>query len=169
MNRNILETLMGAVVLAVAAFFMIFVYTSSGLEKHNGTLYTASFDRVDGIVIGSDVRMSGVKIGIVTDINIDPKTYLAHMTFSVESHLRLPTDSSAEIVSSGLLGDKYLALIPGGDDENLKDGDAIHHTQSSVSLESMIGQLLFSHKDEKNEGKSDAAKTSQTPQPSSND
>jgi phospholipid/cholesterol/gamma-HCH transport system substrate-binding protein len=130
---------MGAVILVVAIFFLVFAYNSSGMEK--------SFDRVDGILVGSDVRMSGVKVGIVTSLFIDPKTYLANMSFSVDDNISLPSDTSIEIVSSGLLGDKYLAVVPGGDESLLKDGDKIVHTQSSVSLEAMIGQVLFSNKE----------------------
>ena len=162
MNRNIIETIMGAVVLAVASFFIVFAYKSSGMEKREGTTFKADFDRIDGLVVGTDVRMSGVKIGTVLSLTINPKTYLAQATFIVDRNIPLPKDSSAEIVSSGLLGDKYLALVPGGDDENLKEGDQIMHTQSSISLESMIGQLLFSSKSDK---KKDKDKNQGSPSP----
>lgn len=149
MNRNIIETLMGAIVLAVAGFFIVFAYKSSGIEKRDGILLKAQFDRVDGLVIGSDVRLSGVKVGSVTTMTVDPQSYLAEVLFVVDPHIPLPVDSSAEIISSGLLGDKYLALVPGGAETFLKNGEAVQHTQSSISLESMIGQLIFSNKGEK--------------------
>ena len=146
MKNNALETIMGAVVLVVAAFFLTFAYRSSGYHDQGGQLFTARFDRVDGLQVGSDVRVSGVKVGIVKEISVDPKTFLAQVTMSVTNTVLLPKDSSAEIITDGLLGGKYLALVPGGDEVNLKSGDMITHTQSSVSLEAMIGQLIFSNK-----------------------
>lgn len=145
MRNNVIETVMGAVVLMIAGFFLAFAYTNSGHHASlNSTRYHAAFDRVDGLTTGSDVRMSGVKVGTITEMTIDPKTYLAHVTLSVNSDIKIPKDSSAEIVSDGLMGGKYLALVPGGDDEILKPDAEIEHTQSSVSLEAMIGQLIFS-------------------------
>lgn len=148
MQRNVIETVMGAVVLIVAGLFLAFAYNSSGYgTKDDRIQYHASFDRVDGIVAGGDVRLSGVKVGIVREININPKTYLAELKFDVDKKIPLPQDSSAEIISDGLMGGKYLALVPGGDEEILKPGDQIEHTQSSVSLEGMIGQLIFNSRD----------------------
>jgi phospholipid/cholesterol/gamma-HCH transport system substrate-binding protein len=149
-NHNIIETLVGAIVIVVAGFFLIFAYSSSHIDT-NGYSLNAKFDRIDGLNVGGDVRISGVKVGTVTHQSIDPKTFLATVIFTVEPNLKLPTDTSAEIVSAGLLGGKYLALIPGGSDEFLSKGSEIVYTQASVSLEAMIGQLIFSKKDEKNQ------------------
>lgn len=151
MKNNALETMMGAVVLAVAAFFLAFAYRSSGYHDQGGQILTARFDRVDGLQVGSDVRVSGVKVGLIKAIEVDPKTFLAQVTISLTDAIKLPKDSSAEIVTDGLLGGKYMAIVPGGDEKNLKSGDRITHTQSSVSLEAMIGQLIFSNK--KDDGK----------------
>lgn len=151
MRNNVIETVMGGVVLLVAGFFLVFAYTSSGYRDSNGQELYASFDRVDGLQVGSDVRLSGVKVGVIRAMHIDPKTFLAKVILSVEDTIKLPTDSSAEIVTDGLLGGKYLALVPGGEDQTLKSGEEISHTQSAVSLESMIGQLIFSNKSEKTE------------------
>ncbi|MBN9413215.1 MAG: outer membrane lipid asymmetry maintenance protein MlaD [Candidatus Paracaedimonas acanthamoebae] len=152
MRNNLIETVMGGVVLLIAIFFLTFAYRSSGYKSSEGALYWAQFDRVDGLFVGSDVRMSGVKVGTVKDIKINPQTYLAGVHFTLASDISLPKDSSAEILSDGLMGNKYLALIPGGDEENLPSGAEITHTQSAVSLEGMIGQLIFSAKDSKKEG-----------------
>lgn len=154
MKNNLIETIMGAVVLGIAAFFLFFAYSSSGLKNDYKTSYTAKFDRVDGLQVGSDVRLSGVKVGLISEITVDPKTFLARVKFSCLDNIGLPSDSSAEIVSNGLLGDKYLALVPGGDETNLSPGSEITYTQASVSLESMIGQLIFSKKDENKAGSS---------------
>ena len=152
MRTNVIETVMGAVVLMIAGFFLAFAYTNSGYHSSNdGVDYHATFDRVDGLVVGGDVRMSGVKIGVIRETSIDPETFLAHVSFSIAPHIKIPKDSSAEIVSDGIMGGKYLALVPGGDEETLKAGDQIEHTQSSVSLEAMIGQLIFSAKNKEAE------------------
>ena len=144
---------MGAVVLAVAAFFFVYAYQNSGSEKVDSFEYHATFDRVDGLVKGSDVRMSGVKVGTITALDIEKETYLAKISFKIEKDLKLPKDTSAEVVSDGLLGGKYLAIVPGGDEKHLAEGNTIIHTQSSVNLESLIGQLIFSNKSKKPEAK----------------
>ncbi|MBL0942225.1 MAG: outer membrane lipid asymmetry maintenance protein MlaD [Alphaproteobacteria bacterium] len=150
MNHNIIETFVGAIVIIVAGFFLVFAYSSSHIDT-NGYSLNAKFDRIDGLNVGSDVRISGVKVGTVTHQSIDPTTFLATITFTVDPTLKLPKDTSAEIVSAGLLGGKYLALIPGGTDEFLSEGNEIIYTQASVSLEAMIGQLIFSKKDDKDQ------------------
>jgi len=155
MKNNLIETIMGAVVLLIAAFFVAFVYTTSGYKERDGTLYSANFDRIDGLVLGSEVRMSGVKVGFVKTLSIDPQSFMATVTFTALPKLKLPKDSSAEIVSDGLMGNKYLALVPGGEDETLKPGGEVIHTQSSVSLEGMIGKFMFSSKDKKDKKKDD--------------
>ena len=142
---------MGGVVLLIAIFFLTFAYISSGYKDSEGLSYWAQFDRIDGLFVGSDVRMSGVKVGTVKRVEINPQSYLAVVHFTSAPELKLPKDSSAEILSDGLMGNKYLALVPGGEDENLPAGAEVKHTQSAVSLEGMIGQLIFSNKDAKKE------------------
>ncbi len=149
MKNNTIETLMGAVVLVVAGLFFVYAYQASGSEKTDTLEYHATFDRVDGIIKGSDVRMSGVKIGTISALDIEKETYLAIISFKIDKDIKLPKDTSAEVVSDGLLGGKYLALVPGGDENYLAENDTIIHTQSSVNLESLIGQLIFSNKSEK--------------------
>lgn len=153
MSQNVIETIMGAVVLGVAAFFLVFAYNSSGYHDKGGQEFLARFDRVDGLQVGNDVRLSGVKVGAIKSMSIDPTTFLAVIKLSVTQDIKLPKDSSAEIVTDGLLGGKYIALVPGGDDANLKSGDVIAHTQASVSLEAMIGQLIFSNKKDQDKAK----------------
>lgn len=159
MRNNVLETIMGGVVLAVATFFLVFAYKSSGYEDKGGQEFLARFDRVDGLQVGNDVRVSGVKVGIVRALTVDPKTFLAQARLSVDGSMGLPKDSSAEIVTDGLLGGKYVAIVPGGDDALLKTGDTIAHTQASVSLEAMIGQLIFSNKKEDKDASQDGKKS----------
>lgn len=153
MKHNMIETLMGAIVIVIAAFFLIFAYSSSRVSAEDGYILKIKFDRIDGINVGSDVRLSGVKIGSVTKLFVDPKTYLANLEITLQSEIALPRDTSAEIISGGLLGDKYIALVPGGDEVFLKNGERIEHAQSSVSLEAMIGQLIFNKKNEQDDKK----------------
>jgi len=144
MARNLLETLLGAIVLIVAIVFLVFAYSSSQLRETNGYELLARFDRIDGLKLGSDVRISGIKIGSVVDQVLDPQTYRAAVRFTVRDDVELPTDSSAAIVSDGLLGGKYLALVPGGDDLMLGPGDEVTLTQSAINLEDLVGRFLFS-------------------------
>lgn len=144
MGRNLVETLVGAIVLGVAVVFLMFAYSEGGLGTVEGYSLIGKFDRIDGLKEGSDVRLSGIKIGTVTQEKIDPQTYLAVVTLSVRPDIKLPRDTSAQISSDGLLGDKYLSLQPGADEQMLKPGEEIEHTQGSVDLVSLVGRFIFS-------------------------
>ena len=154
MRKNLIETVMGAVVLIVAAFFIIFAYTKADLNKGLGYEIRAKFDRVDGILAGSDVRMSGIKIGTVISSSLDPKTYFADVVMSIRSDIKIPEDTSVAVSSEGLLGGTFLSLSPGGSDDMLRDGGEITMTQGSVDLMGLLGQMIFSQtkkSDDKNE------------------
>jgi len=144
MSRNYVETLLGAAVLAVALGFLAWAYGRSDAGDPGGYTLRAKFDRVDGLETGGDVRISGIKVGRVLAQELDPQTFRAEVTFSVRNGIELPSDSSAAIVSSGLLGGKYLAVVPGGEDQILADGGEIKLTQSAVNLEDLIGRYIFS-------------------------
>ena len=144
MTRNLLETLLGAIVLIVAVGFLVFAYNTSQVDQTSGYELMARFDKVDGLEPGSDVRISGIKVGSVLDQTLDPETYRAEVRFSLREDVRLPADTSAAVVSNGLLGGKYLALVPGGDIEMLEPGDEVTLTQSAVNLEDLIGHMIFS-------------------------
>lgn len=144
MANNAIETVMGAVVLAVTGGFLYFAYSNSSVKSVEGYQVKADFANITGIGIGSDVRIGGIKVGVVEKLMLDPKTYQAVASLRIDKNIALPKDSSAAVQSVGLLGDKFVAVEPGGDDANLKDGDAITITQSSVSLEELIGKFVFS-------------------------
>ena len=144
MRKNLIETVMGAVVLVVAGFFLVFAYTTADLEAIPGYTVTAKFDRVDGLNPGSDVRMSGIKIGSVLSQTLDPTEYLAVVKLSIDNKVKLPTDTSASITADSLLGSKYMNLSPGGEEAMIKPGGTIQHTQGSIDLFAIIGQLIFS-------------------------
>jgi phospholipid/cholesterol/gamma-HCH transport system substrate-binding protein len=144
MNRNAIETVMGAVVLVVAAVFLFFAYTTSQVRAVSGYEVSANFLRVEGLRDGGDVRVSGIRVGTIVSQRLDPKTYDAVVRMSIDPTVKLPADSVAQIASNGLLGDKYLQIVPGTDDEMIKAGGRIEHTTPPISLESLIGQVMYS-------------------------
>jgi phospholipid/cholesterol/gamma-HCH transport system substrate-binding protein len=144
MTGNVIETVMGAVVLVVAALFLFFAYSTSQVRAVQGYPVIAQFDSVTGIRDGGDVRIAGVKVGSIVSETLDPKTFLADVRLSIDPAYKLPDDTAAKIVSAGLLGDKFIALEPGGSEQTIPPGGRIKITQSSVSLEDLIGQMMFS-------------------------
>lgn len=143
MSRRIVETLLGAAVLVVAFGFLAWAYTRSNLAAPDGYRLYAQFDNIDGLEIGADVRVSGIRVGKVTDAALDPETYRAKVALDVQNGIELPRDSSAAVVSSGLFGSKYVSIVPGGDIDMLKPGDEITLTQSAINLETLIGKFVF--------------------------
>lgn len=149
MKHNFFETLFGAVIILVAAVFFVYAYQKSDVVQTNQYTYSADFNSIEGIVVGSDVRLAGVKVGTVLKTYVDPKSYLAVVELTAEDKIKLPEDTAAQIKSDGLLGNKYVALSPGGSEKNLKPGDRITYTQSAVNLEDLIGKAIFSNSDNK--------------------
>jgi phospholipid/cholesterol/gamma-HCH transport system substrate-binding protein len=152
MSRNAVETVMGAVVLVVAALFLYFAYTTSQVRAVTGYDLTARFDRVEGLRDGGDVRISGIKVGSVISQTLDPKTFVAVVKLSIDPTIQLPVDTVATITSSGLFGDNYVALEPGNEDKTIAAGGQIEHTQSPMNLQSLIGQYIFSQQPQKKSG-----------------
>ena len=144
MQKNIIETLTGAVVLVVAGSFLAFAYNGSQVNVSGGYVVKANFTSAAGIALGSDVRVGGIKVGVVSDLGLDEKTYEAVVSMQLKNETKLPKDSSAAIVGNGLLGEKYVQLVPGNDDKMLSSGGKIQFTQSAVNLEEMIGKFMFS-------------------------
>ncbi len=144
MGKNLIETLMGTVVIAVAAIFMLFAYSKADVGAVDGYTVKAKFDRIDGINVGGDVRLSGIKVGTVIDEVLDPNTYFAIVTLSIKNEIKLPTDTSAACTSSGLLGNKYLNLSPGADEQMIAEGGEIESTQGCIDLCARLGQMIFS-------------------------
>jgi phospholipid/cholesterol/gamma-HCH transport system substrate-binding protein len=152
MSRNAVETVMGAVVLVVAAVFLFFAYTTTKVTAAGGNIYTAQFSRVDGIRDGTDVRINGIKVGQVISQTLDPKTFYAVVRLSVDPNIKLSKDSIASIKMSGLLGDKYVDLEPGNDDDMIAPGGKIEHTQAPFDLENAVGQMIFGQTSKKDSG-----------------
>ena len=147
MGRNLVETLMGAVVLVVAGYFMVFAYTSTNVRSVRGYEVIAKFERVDGVATGTDVKISGIKVGTLVDQRLDPETFLAVLRLSLDNSVKLPADTVAQISSEGLLGSNFVALVPGGADKLIPPGGEIKYTQAPVNLVQMLGKFIFNAAD----------------------
>jgi len=143
MHRNLIETVMGGVVLVVALFFLVFAYTSADLGKVDGYEVTASFPSIEGLNVGSDVRISGVKVGTVVGQKLDPLTFLVEVRMGIDESVELPIDTAAIIASESLLGGKFMRLEPGGDEDVIGPGGAIEYTQAPLNLEELVGRFIF--------------------------
>jgi phospholipid/cholesterol/gamma-HCH transport system substrate-binding protein len=147
MAKKSIETLVGLfVLLGIAALVFVALKAANLGNFSNGDTYPlqARFDNIGGLKARAPVRSAGVVVGRVTSIKLDPKTYQGVVTMNINSGVEFPKDSSAKILTSGLLGDQYIGIEPGADDKNFAAGDVIKQTQSAVVLENLIGQFLFS-------------------------
>jgi len=144
MKIDVFETILGAVVILIAGSFFAYMYLKTDSGPTSGYELTARFSRIDGITPGSDVRISGIKVGTVSSQSLDPASYMAVVRMVIKNGVELPEDSSIKITSESLLGGNYLNLEPGGSDDMLADGDEIQFTQGSIDLMSLISQAIFS-------------------------
>ncbi len=143
MRRNAIETVMGAVVLLVAGGFVFFAYDMAQVKAVEGYEVTALFYKIGGLNEGSDVRISGIKVGTVIDHELDPESYDARVRMTITREVKLPVDTVASIASEGLLGGKYVRLEPGTDKSYIKDGGTITKTKDFRSLEDQVGEIIF--------------------------
>ena len=144
-RRNLAEVLTGLVVLLAAAGFLSYAIANSGRTGiSSGYPLYAQFSNIAGLDTGSDVRMAGVKIGVIDSETIDPKTYLANVRMTIRHGIQLPKDSSISVASESLLGGEYLSVEPGADTATLQPGQSITITQGSVSLQELLGKFIFS-------------------------
>ncbi len=144
MRRNIIETIMGGVVLLVAAGFVVLAFQSGTASSPSGYQVIAKFDDASGLGPGSEVRMAGVKIGTVRGLELEEETYFAVVTLNISDSIKLPRDTSARIIADGLLGSNYVALEPGGDEETIPSGEEITFTQGSINVVDLLGRFIFS-------------------------
>ena len=140
MKENKLEVIIGAVVLAVAVGFVVFLYQSTGFSVSNSKHYElkADFRSADGIHVGTDVRLAGVKVGTVSDLSLNVETYRAEAELAIENAVDIPEDSALTVSSEGLLGGNFIEIIPGASYEYMQPGDEFLDTQGSVSLISLL-------------------------------
>jgi phospholipid/cholesterol/gamma-HCH transport system substrate-binding protein len=146
MSRKGIETMVGGFVLLGIVALVFLALKAANLSSFSGDeTYTllAKFDNIGGLKVRSPVRSAGVTVGRVESIALDPKTYQGVVKLDVKKAVQFPADSSARILTSGLLGDQYIGLEAGADEKNFAPGDTIKQTQSAVVLESLISQFLF--------------------------
>ena len=143
MGRNIVETIVGALVLVVAGVFVFYAFAKSDRSVPAGYEIIARFDRIDGLKRGADVTLSGVKVGTVTGFDLDRKTYQAVVRMAISSNVTLPVDTHAKIVSESLLGGMVVVLEPGGDAKMLPPGGEIEMTQGAIPLSELIAKFMF--------------------------
>lgn len=142
-NNNVMETLIGAAVVIIAVGFLVFAYSSTSAGGLGGYLLEARFSSADGISTGTDVRLHGIKIGSVAAVDLDPKTYLAIVHLNLRKDVPIPDDSAIKVTSTGLLGNAYLSIQPGGSPKNLQPGAQIANTQGSVDIMGLIGRAIY--------------------------
>jgi phospholipid/cholesterol/gamma-HCH transport system substrate-binding protein len=149
MRRNIIETVMGAVVLVVAVVFVVIAFKSTSVGDVSGYPVSVEFDDISGLANGTDVRMAGVKIGTVDSQALDPDTYFAEVVLNIDDTIRLPMDTSARIIPEGLLGGNYVALEPGAEEDMIsQDGDgSIQYAQGAINVVDLLGRFIFSAAD----------------------
>ncbi len=147
MARRNIEIGVGAfVVLGLAALLFVALKAANLTSFSSGDGYrlTARFENIGGLKVRAPVRAAGVVVGRIISINLDPKTYQGVVTLEIDRGYVFPKDSSAKILTAGLLGDQYVGLEAGADEKNLAAGDVVKQTQSAVVLENLISQFLFS-------------------------
>jgi phospholipid/cholesterol/gamma-HCH transport system substrate-binding protein len=146
MKTATFETIVGAAIIAVAIAFFSYAYKTAGLGDgaRGGYHISAEFDNVDGVAVGSDVRVAGVKVGTVVGQSLNPSSYQARIDMVIQPNLQLSDDTSAKITAEGLLGAKFVALEPGGSDVKVAEGGVLSYTQGAIDIWSIISQAMFS-------------------------
>ncbi|MBV8971842.1 MAG: outer membrane lipid asymmetry maintenance protein MlaD [Sphingomonadaceae bacterium] len=142
LKDNVIEALVGLVVVVVAVWFVGSAYAQTSSGAAGGYLLTARFPNATGVTVGTDVRTSGIRIGKVETERLDPKTFQAVLQLRISGDVRFPTDSSAAITSEGILGGSFISLSPGGDTTMLRPGGEIGETQGAQDLMSLMGSFI---------------------------
>ena len=150
MSENTTEVLTGAGVLVLAAGFLFYMgqIGGIGISGSDAATYSASFRSAEGVGVGTDVRLAGVKVGSVLDMSLDPQTFRAETVFTVQDNVMLPDDTAVIISSEGLLGGSFVELLPGGSVMNLDPGSEIEDTQSAVSVVQLLLKFVAGNDEE---------------------
>ena len=144
MQRNTLETVMGAIVLLAAVGFVALAYEAADVKGNGGYEIAAEFGSTGGLSVGDDVRISGIKVGQITAQQLDSITYVAKVSMAIDPTIKIPSDSSARITAASLLGGNYLELMPGAAIDTLGAGAVIYDTRDPISLNDLLGKVVFS-------------------------
>jgi phospholipid/cholesterol/gamma-HCH transport system substrate-binding protein len=147
MKNSTVETLIGTAVVAIAAAFFIYAYQASDKASAAGSYrLSAEFDNAEGVSVGTDVRVAGVKIGSVVDFTLNPENFQANVVMELDPRLKLTEDATAKVTAEGLLGSKFISLEQGGAETILAEGGVISNTQGAVDIWSLISQAMFENK-----------------------
>ena len=139
---NFIEAAVGFLVVLVAALFVWFAWDNTGGGLRQSISVKALFPSANGVSVGTDVRVAGLRVGSVTAERLDPQSFQAEVTLALDQKVSIPSDSSAAITSDGLLGGSHIAIVPGGSETPLKNGDTIIDTQGSVDMMGLIGSFI---------------------------
>ena len=146
MKYNLIETLMGTLVIIVAIAFLIFGINTNKINTSERVIISAVFDDISGLKIGDNIKVSGINVGKIEDLKLINESFEAKVIMSIDKSMDLPEDSSARITSSSLLGGSHVEIMPGISEIILKENDVIFDTTSSVSFVDMLGKMMFSNK-----------------------
>lgn len=149
MHRNIIETIMGGLVLLIGITFVVFAYSSAHVGPTSGYSLTARFNRVDGLATGSDVRMAGIKVGTIVETRLDLDSYQAIVRMVINNGIPVTDDATARILNDGLLGGYFILIEPGSGEPLQNDGE-ISYTQDAINVVDLIAQLVFKAVDNSN-------------------
>ncbi len=142
--NNAAEVLIGAAVVAVAVIFLAFTYMRTGTGSLSGYEVLAKLPKVDGLGLGTDVRVSGIKVGSVSDLVLDPQNFLVTVHMDIQKGIQVPTDSSMQVTQAGILGGQYISITPGGDDKMIAPGGFFENAQGSVDVNGLIQRFMSS-------------------------
>lgn len=142
MSKSVIESLVGALVLAVAVVSILAVFQSSDTQRVAGYQLTANFDNAEGLSTGTDIRLAGIKIGSVAAQRVDPESFEAAVTFNIDAGVELPADSTARVVPDGLLGGTFIEITPGSAEAMLQPGGAFENTRGAINVVELISQIV---------------------------
>jgi len=140
-QNNFAESLIGAGVVAVAIIIAVLAYYRTGSGSLSGYEINARLSKADGLAVGTDVRLAGIKVGTVSDMTLDPRTYLVTVHMNIHNDVKLPVDSSILVTQSGFLGGQYLSITPGGDDKMMTAGTYFENAQGSIDVMALVGRF----------------------------
>ena len=140
-RSNTAETLIGAAVVAIALVFAALAYYRTGSAGASGYEVNARLSKVDGLAVGTDVRLSGIKVGTVSGLVLDPANYLVTVKMDIRNDIKLPADSSILVTQAGFLGGQYLSITPGGDDKMMAPGAFFESAQGSIDIMNLVGRF----------------------------
>lgn len=143
MRNTLVETLIGAVVLAVAGVFLFISYTTAGIRADGGYKFDVLFNRLDGVTVGTDVRIAGIKVGSVSSTMLDHTTFDAVATLQVYDDVEIPDDSIFRVKSDGLLGDSYIGVQIGGSELMIASGDTVYDGKGPIDLFELVAQFAL--------------------------